>query len=122
MSIGRTIKVEWSLKSLVCACNGEQEEALFDEMKEIQAAVRPDNIIFVMDATQGMATASHPILHTQQETCAPGHNGAHCDHPRQNCGLTSSAQWLRCPGQAVYDQAQGFHEAVEVGTSAQSGP
>ncbi len=32
-----------------------QEEALFDEMKEIQAAVRPDNVVFVMDATQGQA-------------------------------------------------------------------
>eukprot|EP01041_Mallomonas_annulata_P005986 gene5986-12068_t len=32
-----------------------QEEALFDEMQEIQAAVKPDNIVFVMDATQGQA-------------------------------------------------------------------
>ena len=30
-----------------------QEEALFDEMKEIQAAIQPDNTVFVMDATQG---------------------------------------------------------------------
>jgi signal recognition particle subunit SRP54 len=33
----------------------KQEEALFDEMKEIQAAIQPDNVIFVMDATQGQA-------------------------------------------------------------------
>lgn len=45
--------------------NCEQEEALFDEMKEIQAAVRPDNIIFVMDATQG--TPARPTLYTQQQ-------------------------------------------------------
>ena len=32
-----------------------QEEALFDEMQEISAAVQPDNTIFVMDATQGQA-------------------------------------------------------------------
>ena len=35
-----------------------QEEALFDEMKEIQAAVQPDNIVFVMDATQGQSASS----------------------------------------------------------------
>lgn len=34
-----------------------QESALFDEMQEIQAAVRPDNIVFVMDATQGQAVS-----------------------------------------------------------------
>jgi len=32
-----------------------QESALFDEMQEISAAVRPDNTVFVMDATQGQA-------------------------------------------------------------------
>lgn len=32
-----------------------QETALFSEMQEIQAVVNPDNIIFVMDATQGQA-------------------------------------------------------------------
>ena len=32
-----------------------QEEALFDEMQEISAAIRPDNTVFVMDATQGQA-------------------------------------------------------------------
>ncbi|EWM21521.1 signal recognition particle 54 kda protein [Nannochloropsis gaditana] len=49
----------------------KQEEALFEEMKEIQAAVRPDNVVYVMDATQG---------------------------------------------QAVFDQAQGFHQAAAVGS------
>jgi len=49
----------------------KQEGALFEEMQEISAAVRPDNTIFVMDATQG---------------------------------------------QAVYDQAMGFREAVNVGS------
>lgn len=34
-----------------------QESALFDEMQEIQTAVRPDNIVFVMDATQGQAVS-----------------------------------------------------------------
>jgi signal recognition particle subunit SRP54 len=48
----------------------KQEAALFEEMQEIAAAVKPDNTIFVMDATQG---------------------------------------------QAVYDQALGFHDAVDVG-------
>lgn len=48
-----------------------QEEALFDEMKEIQSAINPDNIVFVMDATQG---------------------------------------------QAVYDQALSFKEAVSIGS------
>ena len=47
-----------------------QEAALFEEMQEISAAIRPDNTIFVMDATQG---------------------------------------------QAVFDQAQAFHEAADVG-------
>ena len=47
-----------------------QESALFEEMQEISAAIRPDNTIFVMDATQG---------------------------------------------QAVFDQAQAFHEAADVG-------
>lgn len=32
-----------------------QESALFEEMTEISAAVRPDNTVFVMDATQGQA-------------------------------------------------------------------
>lgn len=48
----------------------KQESALFDEMQEISAAVRPDNTVLVMDATQG---------------------------------------------QAVYDQALAFHNAVDVG-------
>ncbi len=47
-----------------------QEAALFSEMQEIQASISPDNIVFVMDATQG---------------------------------------------QAVFDQAQSFKEAVPVG-------
>lgn len=34
-----------------------QESALFDEMQEIQSAVNPDNIVFVMDATQGQAVS-----------------------------------------------------------------
>lgn len=34
-----------------------QESALFDEMQEIQGAVKPDNIVFVMDATQGQAVS-----------------------------------------------------------------
>jgi signal recognition particle GTPase len=29
-----------------------QEEALFEEMQDIRTAVQPDNIVFVMDATQ----------------------------------------------------------------------
>lgn len=49
----------------------KQEGALFEEMQEISAAIRPDNTIFVMDATQG---------------------------------------------QAVYDQALGFREAIKVGS------
>ena len=32
-----------------------QESALFEEMKEISAAIRPNNTVFVMDATQGQA-------------------------------------------------------------------
>eukprot|EP00557_Chaetoceros_sp_GSL56_P010997 CAMPEP_0176478308 /NCGR_PEP_ID=MMETSP0200_2-20121128/1116_1 /TAXON_ID=947934 /ORGANISM="Chaetoceros sp., Strain GSL56" /LENGTH=524 /DNA_ID=CAMNT_0017874235 /DNA_START=28 /DNA_END=1602 /DNA_ORIENTATION=- len=49
----------------------KQEGALFEEMQEISAAIRPDNTVFVMDATQG---------------------------------------------QAIYDQAMGFREAVSVGS------
>ena len=49
----------------------KQEAALLEEMQEIAAAVHPDNVILVMDATQG---------------------------------------------QAVYDQAKAFHEAVAVGS------
>ncbi|GAX21488.1 signal recognition particle subunit SRP54 [Fistulifera solaris] len=48
-----------------------QEEALFEEMQEIAAAVQPDNCVLVVDATQG---------------------------------------------QAVYDQALAFHNAVDVGS------
>lgn len=33
----------------------KQEEALFDEMKEIQETVQPDNTTLIMDATQGQA-------------------------------------------------------------------
>lgn len=33
----------------------KQEDALFDEMKEIQEAVQPDNTTLIMDATQGQA-------------------------------------------------------------------
>jgi len=32
-----------------------QEGALFEEMQEISAAIKPDNTVFVMDATQGQA-------------------------------------------------------------------
>lgn len=32
-----------------------QESALFDEMQEIQAAVEPDDVVFVLDATQGQS-------------------------------------------------------------------
>lgn len=32
-----------------------QEEALFEEMQQIRTAVEPDNIVFVLDATQGQA-------------------------------------------------------------------
>jgi signal recognition particle subunit SRP54 len=49
----------------------KQEASLLDEMQEISAAIRPNNTIFVMDATQG---------------------------------------------QAVYDQALAFQEAVDVGS------
>eukprot|EP00903_Cladosiphon_okamuranus_P006987 g6800.t1 len=49
----------------------KQEDALFDEMQEIQEAVQPDNTTLIMDATQG---------------------------------------------QAVFDQAKAFHEAVAVGS------
>jgi len=49
----------------------KQEGALFEEMQEISAAIRPNDTVFVMDATQG---------------------------------------------QAVYDQALGFREAVQVGS------
>jgi signal recognition particle subunit SRP54 len=48
-----------------------QESALFDEMQEIREAVSPDNIVFILDATQG---------------------------------------------QAVHDQANSFHEAVDIGS------
>jgi len=48
-----------------------QNAELFEEMQEISGIVRPDNTVFVMDATQG---------------------------------------------QAVYDQAMGFREAVDVGS------
>lgn len=33
----------------------KQEDALFEEMKEIQEAVHPDNTVLIMDATQGQA-------------------------------------------------------------------
>mmetsp|Transcript_20042 Transcript_20042/g.59734 ORF Transcript_20042/g.59734 Transcript_20042/m.59734 type:complete len:503 (+) Transcript_20042:241-1749(+) len=48
-----------------------QESALFEEMQEIRAAVEPDNVVFVLDATQG---------------------------------------------QAVHEQAQSFHEAIDIGS------
>ncbi|KAJ1463076.1 SRP54-type protein [Pelagophyceae sp. CCMP2097] len=32
-----------------------QEAALFDEMQEIRAAIEPDSVVFVLDATQGQA-------------------------------------------------------------------
>eukprot|EP00584_Thalassiosira_punctigera_P017384 CAMPEP_0172548408 /NCGR_PEP_ID=MMETSP1067-20121228/17709_1 /TAXON_ID=265564 ORGANISM="Thalassiosira punctigera, Strain Tpunct2005C2" /NCGR_SAMPLE_ID=MMETSP1067 /ASSEMBLY_ACC=CAM_ASM_000444 /LENGTH=587 /DNA_ID=CAMNT_0013335619 /DNA_START=87 /DNA_END=1850 /DNA_ORIENTATION=- len=38
-----------------------QEEALFEEMQEISAAVSPDDTIFVMDATQGQAVYDHAL-------------------------------------------------------------
>lgn len=33
----------------------KQESALFEEMQDIQEAVSPDNIVFILDATQGQA-------------------------------------------------------------------
>mmetsp|Transcript_91195 Transcript_91195/g.260453 ORF Transcript_91195/g.260453 Transcript_91195/m.260453 type:complete len:509 (-) Transcript_91195:214-1740(-) len=33
----------------------KQESALFEEMQEIREAVQPDNIVFILDATQGQA-------------------------------------------------------------------
>jgi signal recognition particle subunit SRP54 len=35
----------------------KQEDALFEEMQEIQAAVEPDNVVLVMDATQGQGVS-----------------------------------------------------------------
>merc|ERR1712196_747275 len=32
-----------------------QEAALFEEMQEIRVAIEPDNVVFVLDATQGQA-------------------------------------------------------------------
>lgn len=49
----------------------KQEASLLEEMQEISSAIRPDQTVFVMDATQG---------------------------------------------QAIYDQALGFHNAVQVGS------
>ena len=36
----------------------KQEESLFEEMLQIQQAVNPDNIVFVMDASIGQAAES----------------------------------------------------------------
>ena len=33
----------------------KQEAALFAEMQDLRAAVAPDNIVFILDATQGQA-------------------------------------------------------------------
>ena len=33
----------------------KQESALFEEMQDIREAVSPDNIVFILDATQGQA-------------------------------------------------------------------
>jgi signal recognition particle subunit SRP54 len=33
----------------------KQESALFEEMQEIRSAIEPDNIVFILDATQGQA-------------------------------------------------------------------
>ncbi|CAN0450332.1 unnamed protein product, partial [Discosporangium mesarthrocarpum] len=39
----------------------KQEEALFEEMREIQEAVEPDNVVLIMDATQGQAVHDQAV-------------------------------------------------------------
>lgn len=83
-----------------------QEEALFDEMKEIQAAVRPDNVVFVMDATQGQAVfdqACDSIYYCMyMNVCTHTHTHPHKQRP--NCHPKRP------------EQAKSFHDAVEVGS------
>lgn len=54
-----------------------QEEALFDEMQEISAAVQPDNTIFVMDATQGQAV--------YDQACCSQCRQCYCDQIGWSC-------------------------------------
>lgn len=58
----------------------KQEDALFEEMKEIQEAVQPDNTVLIMDATQGQAvfdqaTAFHGKL-SFRNFCVVGCSGS----------------------------------------------
>ncbi|GAX17215.1 signal recognition particle subunit SRP54 [Fistulifera solaris] len=69
--VNQFIKERYEIIIVDTSGRHKQEEALFEEMQEIAAAVQPDNCVLVVDATQG---------------------------------------------QAVYDQALAFHNAVDVGS------
>jgi hypothetical protein len=60
-----------SMRVLYAGHKSVQEEALFEEMKEIEAAIQPDNIVFVMDATQGGGGLNQLTLMTGQEKPSP---------------------------------------------------
>ena len=52
----------------------KQESVLFEEMQEIRAAIEPDNIVFILDATQGQAVhdqVHHPPSSTSPLICHP---------------------------------------------------
>lgn len=109
-----------------------QEEALFDEMKEIQAAVEPDNIVFVMDATQGQAVYDqvtgdpplfHPIRPFCMSCCVPSHRAqtrflllsGRCFTSTVSLNTHKNTHThLGCT--ACVRQAKSFHDAVDVGS------
>ncbi|KAL7550081.1 hypothetical protein ACHAWF_013314 [Thalassiosira exigua] len=53
--VERFIKDGYEVIAVDTSGRHRQEEALFEEMQEISAAVDPDDTVFVMDATQGQA-------------------------------------------------------------------
>lgn len=57
LSLFMVVAGKWLCQVIIVDTSGrhKQEEALFDEMKEIQEAVQPDNTTLIMDATQGQA-------------------------------------------------------------------
>ncbi len=51
----------------------KQEEALFEEMKQIERVVQPDDVIFVLDASIGQAAFDQVILVLHKHTRAHAH-------------------------------------------------
>lgn len=93
----------------------KQEEALFDEMKEIQEAVQPDNTVLIMDATQGQAVFDQArAFHGEpRKRKRQDRRGPHEKNKLKSLGIRSSRTLrVRCCGRTTVSQRKTKSGAV----------